>query len=76
MKKSISLLVLLALTAAASFAQSIDLSAGAGGLFSAGLNGGVSASGGKITMTTLNFGGFAFFDPPTRNWRSVLPADR
>jgi opacity protein-like surface antigen len=61
-KKSISLLVLLALTAAASFAQTIDLSAGAGGIFSAGLNGGVSDGDNKMTLTSLNFGGFAFFD--------------
>jgi len=61
MKKSISLLVLLALVAAGAFAQ-VSLSAGGGLLFDLSLNNGVEVAGEKSGMDATSFGGFVFFD--------------
>jgi hypothetical protein len=66
MKKSISILALLAFMATGAFAQGFSLSAGVGGLFDYSLNNGIQThiSGSKIYAgyNNLSFGGFGFFD--------------
>jgi hypothetical protein len=65
MKKSISILVLLAIVATGAFAQ--GFSVGAGGLFDWSLVGnGLKMSGpggsGSVSFPNLSFGGFVFLD--------------
>jgi outer membrane protein W len=63
MKKSISILVLLALvTVGGAFAQGFGLSAGGGLLFDYSANNGIEASGFYTGTRTTSFGGFIFFD--------------
>jgi len=66
MKKSISVLALLAIMATGAFAQGFSLSAGVGGLFDYSLNNGVQThvEGSKVYAgyNNLSFGGFGFFD--------------
>jgi hypothetical protein len=64
MKKSISILALLAIMATGAFAQGFPppMSAGGGLLFDWSFNNGVEASGGYLGIRNLSFGGFGFFD--------------
>ncbi|MCL1814617.1 MAG: hypothetical protein FWG27_02185 [Treponema sp.] len=63
MKKSISVLVLLAILAVGAFAQGISMSAGGGAIVDMSFNNGVKEdSDNKWLMRNMSFGGFVFFD--------------
>jgi outer membrane protein W len=63
MKKSISILVLLALvTVGGAFAQGVELSAGGGLLVDYSANNGIEFGDSYIGSRTMSFGGFIFFD--------------
>jgi len=66
MKKSISVLALLAIIATGAFAQGISLAAGGGALFDISVGSGYSAAtkgySGTFSLQNISFGGFGFFD--------------
>ena len=62
MKKSISILALLAIIATGAFAQGISMAVGGGALFDYSLNNGMKKNDRYAGFQNLSFGGFGFLD--------------